>query len=160
MKRALDVSWEKLEEATKVYSDYYCKWRPKVEKGLEVETLEGVYREVVIEVTEESRARATFNWAEFPYEAPSRGELPGFFEVRETVEMGKLRQEHTAIYREAGFLENYGFWSELGDVSYGMALKMGKRGWRNRLRVRIRRIRMRRRRDGRRRRGRWRRCWR
>lgn len=131
MSSALGVSWERVEEATDVYKEYYCKWRPKVEKGQEVGTMDGVYRRMVVEVAEEAKERAAFNWTEFPYDAPSRGELPGFFAMQETVEREKLRQSHHAIHREAGFLEAYGYWEELGAVAHDLAVKMGRKGTRD-----------------------------
>lgn len=65
-----------MEEAVKFYTEYCCKWRPKMETGQKIGTLDGVYRRMVIEVMEEAKACASFNCSEFPYDEPGRGELP------------------------------------------------------------------------------------
>lgn len=61
MSSALSVSWEVLDEAAGVCKEFYFKWRPKVEKRKELGSLERVHRRVVIKVTEEAKARASFN---------------------------------------------------------------------------------------------------
>ena len=129
MTSALGVSWEKMVEATGIYKEFYCKWRPKVEKGVEVEPLKGIFRAVVVEVMEESRDRRAYNWAEFPYDGPRRGELPGFFALKETVDTEKLKMNHHAIHREAGFLEAYGYWAELGTIAHDLATEMAAGGF-------------------------------
>lgn len=123
MLSALGVSWDKMVEATGIYMEFYCKWRPKVEKGLEVEAVKGIYR-AVVEVLEQSKDRKGYNWAEFPYDSPRRGELPGFFMLKKTVDIEKLRMNYNVIHREAGFSEAYGYWAELDMIAHDLAAEM------------------------------------
>lgn len=147
MTTELGVSWEEVEKAARTFKDFYCNWRGKVEKGDEVGILVGVYRKVVFEVMEEAKGRRVFSRAEFPYEGPKLGELPGLFKVKETVETEKLRENHTAIYREAVVLDVYGYWSEPGAIAKDLALLEGKRDCQMWARVLIKPRRMRKRRN-------------
>lgn len=128
MSTELDVSWEEVEKATEAYKDYYCGWRRKVEKGEDPGSLAGVYREVLFEVNAEAKMRRGFSWAEFPYYGPKRGELPGFFKKKETVESERLKDSHPAIHRESCYVEVYGYWSEMAAIAHEMAMEQGKQG--------------------------------
>lgn len=131
MSTELGVSWEEVEKAIGVFKEYYCNWRGKVEKNEGVKTLDGLHRDAWSDVITEAMGRKGFSWAEFPYEGPQLGELPGFYKLRETVDSEKLRLNHASIHREAGYLEAYGFWSELSGIAEELALVRGKTGTRD-----------------------------
>jgi hypothetical protein len=112
----LAVNWVKVEEAIDVYDKYYLGWREKVERGEAATKLTGGYRAAVLLVVEEAKSRKGMDAADFPFEWPTNGEHPGFFELETNQLNTRLQESYHGIYRERRYVNAIGFYAALGGV--------------------------------------------
>jgi hypothetical protein len=110
----LAVNWVKVEEAIDVYDKYYLGWREKVERGEAASKLTGGHRAAALLVVEEAKPRKGMDAAVFPFEWPTNGEHPGFFELEQNQLNNRLWESYHGIYRERRYVNAIGFYADLG----------------------------------------------